>query len=360
MSIKKNDNLDVCALNNIHLDNNTMLEQESISINYPKYSTDVSEHLNNKFCSSEDENLSLVTNNKRSKYTNNVISCSESIFDICLDTIDSIPDFPIETDESLARKRVIADNCSKTITGLKSCSDLSKFSNSSNFEEFDYLDDRERLDEYITTDINKNYQELQDEFYKNFYEKIELEDIAKSSNYNNECFCYYCKNNLILPDFEIINFINSHLESNKNSKYLLLVFRLCPRIFSNYDVMANKQLRKYIRNYLGISDDFSNDKSSETSSLNDLNNVIILNQYLSKITGCLNSYIYENLFHQPNLKYVDYVKCDSCKNYMCPKHTYLSNCYYAKCKSCNIKTWTICGWCKSGFNEDIACKYLHH
>jgi hypothetical protein len=183
---------------------------------------------------------------------------------------------------------------------------------------------------------------------KEFYEKPEEEENLKSTNYNNEHFCYYCKNYMVMPDYEIINFLKFHLSLKKYSKYLILVFRLCPFIFNYINVMENKYLRKFIFNYLNISDCYSN-----------AINLDIFNKYNEKYGCYLKTHVYENLFHQPNLTFFDYIKCDSCKKYLCPMHRYLSNCYYKKCQICNNKLWTICGWCKSSFNEEIACKYIH-
>jgi hypothetical protein len=318
-----------------------------------------------------------------SEYNNHVVSCSEtyntkSFLDCALDIKDQtyntksfldcaldikdpthidhliiddliIDDLQYEviTDEPLARKRF--DN-TNGIPISSSYQDLSKLE----FGGTNDWDDKELMDDYILDTQCYDPSVLsvaQENFYKNFYEKTELEESAKSSNYENECFCHYCKNYLVLPQFEILNFLNSHFTLNKNSKYLILVFRLCPDIFSDCDILTNKYLKRYIMNYLNLSNIIAD-------STENFKNIVI-NQYLSKISNSFNSHIYEILFHQSNLKYIDYVKCDSCKNYMCPKHTYLSNCYFAKCKYCNTKTWTICGWCKPGFNEEIACKYLH-
>jgi hypothetical protein len=380
---KKIDNLDVCIINNISLNiDNTqkMSESEFILINYPQPHISISK---------------FITNNKISEYNNDVVSCSDTyntksfldcasvrsdptyntksfldcasvrsdptyntkeILD-CASDILIIDDrqYEVITDEPLARKRF--DNTNYIpISKSSSYQDLSKleFNNLDDLDNLDDWDDKELMADYI---LDTQYlipftpPTVEENFYKNFYEKLELDEVAKSSNYDNECFCHYCKNYLVLPQFEILNFLDSHFTLNKNSKYLILVFRLCPEIFSDCDILTNKYLKKYIMNYLNlynlIYDSTENFKN------------IVINQYFSKISNSFNSHIYEILFHQSNLKYIDYVKCDSCKNYMCPKHTYLSNCYFAKCKCCNTKSWTICGWCKPGFNEEIACKYLH-
>jgi hypothetical protein len=368
---KKIDNLDVCLLDNINLDIDSpspnptsnieshMSESESIVINYPQPNMEVSKHIiNNGPCVTMKRKW---TSPKKIKFVNQIISCSEPDFNIGDNSEPEIGDEARdetsdenEKDGLLARKRSDS-NDSKAIGKHSSYVDLS------NFEEFDYLDDREIIDDYVVLeDLIEIQKKSQENFYKIFYETEEPAEIKKSSNYNNECFCHYCKNNLILPNYEIINFLDSHLLLGKNPKYLLLVFRLSPNIFSNYNVMDNKHLRKYIINYLNIVEEQKpKSDSPELSKFNNLRDMIILNQYLLKIKPSFNSHIYEVLFHQPNLKYTDYVKCDSCKNYQCPKHAYLSNNYYAKCRICKEKSWTICGWCKPGFIEEIACKYLH-
>ncbi len=223
------------------------------------------------------------------------------------------------------------------------------------------LDELTELNELKKDILSSNYSEsalyniVQKDFYKIFYERPEQEEIYKSSNYNNQFFCYYCKNYLVLAESEITLFLKIHMLLNLNSKYLILVFRLRPNIFLNYDIMMNKYLRKYIMNYLNLTDEIFDNKAD-----NYFNDMIILNQYFTIINKSVNAHIFEILFHQLNLKYCDYLKCDSCKNYMCPKHIYLANCYFAKCKICNSNNWTICGWCKPNFNEENACEYIHN
>lgn len=192
------------------------------------------------------------------------------------------------------------------------------------------------------------------DYAKDFYNKAEDIDIINSSNYNNEHFCYCCKNYMILPDYEKINFLNFHLSEKKYSKYLILVFRLYPQIFSFSSAMNNCHIRKYILNYLNLNDKIVEDETEQM-----LIDLSIFNKYENVSGYNLKYHIYENLFHQPNLKYCDYIKCDNCKNYLCPKHVYLSNCYYNKCNICFDRFWTICGWCKTTFNEELACKYIH-
>lgn len=192
-----------------------------------------------------------------------------------------------------------------------------------------------------------------EEMYKEIYERSESEDIKSSIDYDNMKFCYCCEQNLILPIYEITNFIRHHLLLNKYSKYLIIVFRLCPTIFLDYDVSENKHLKKYILDYISSKDKCEIDTGNSIFA-----NLNLVNQYELCTRKSSNSHIFEILFHQENLKYTDYIKCDSCKQYLCPMHTYLGNCIYKKCNYCD-KRWTICGWCKSEFNEEYACKYIH-
>jgi hypothetical protein len=217
-------------------------------------------------------------------------------------------------------------------------------------EDMDELDDDFKFLDFL---LNEEKQEpiTLNEIYAEFYGRGESIDIKSSTDYNNLQFCYYCKNNMVLPNTEIHNFLNTHMSFKKNSKYLNMVFRLCPNIFRNYNVMENKYIRNYILEYLNIKETYYN--NLQKNSFTDFD---IMCQYETKTV--YNSHIYENLFYQPKLEYSDYIKCDSCKNYICPIHNYLSNCLFRDCNFCT-KKWSICGWCKGDFNEEIGCKYIH-
>jgi len=244
-----------------------------------------------------------------------------------------------------------------------------KYSNKINLDEINL--DETNLDnkDFIEIDLDKfeidinpySLTEEHEKLYKIYYEREE--DLLNNSlNYSNELFCCYCRNHEVLPEHEILNFLNEHIFQNPNinKQYLILVFRLKPELFYNLSILNNKHLKKYILSYLNID---IKDLNNEINLLNENEQKIkyteILNLYYKKIENCVNMYLFKILFHQSNLKYNDYVKCDSCKNYLCPKHRYLSNIYYAKCKCCMHKNWIICGWCKPGFNEFYACKFLH-
>lgn len=220
-----------------------------------------------------------------------------------------------------------------------------------NFESEKMLVLNEEKDTVIKEE--KNFSQMtEEEIFKLFIEQGEDPETEFSSDYSNENFCFFCKKYEVLPVSEIVNFLESHYINNKNNKYLLLVFRLKPDIFINFDIMNNNYLKKYIISYLRL-------KNYDYSTQNINLDLAIKYQYYNTITNTFNTHIYETHFHQPNLKYTNYVKCDYCKNYMCPKHVYLSNCYFHLCNICKEKTWSICGWCKPIFNEYMACQYIH-
>jgi hypothetical protein len=220
-----------------------------------------------------------------------------------------------------------------------------------NFDEKYYNEDE--FLEFIFSEQQPITPPTLEEIYKNMYECEESYDIRGTTNYNNMHFCYYCKQNLVIPAGEITKFLNYHVYSKKYSKYLLIVFRLFPSIFIGYNILENKFLKKFILDYLSFKEHCKFEiEFAEFASLK------LINEYELQTRNNLNSHIFENIFYQENLKYTDYIKCDSCKNYLCPMHIYLGNCIYKCCDICN-KKWTICGWCKPDFNEEYACKYIH-
>jgi hypothetical protein len=308
-------------------------------------------------------------------------SCSNTDLDSCSNT-DSLNDIFDDYYEIRCEPDANID-FTNSETDVSPCVTFNEFetlpdiSSCVNFGEFETLDE---IEEYIkgSVDTNNEFTKTHEEICKIFYERddTEREDLKREiseRDYSNESFCAYCKSHQVLPDFEIYNFMDKHLmtDSNITKKYLIMIFRLRPDIFFNYDVLSNKHLRKYILSYLRMNNISIEHDGACTDvdkvckfDLGDpremfFRNTKIMNQYYSKVFGSVNAYVYENLFHQPNLKFEDYLKCDSCKNYMCPKHIYLSNCYFGTCNYCKVRNWSICGWCKPGFNEYFACKYLH-
>lgn len=200
----------------------------------------------------------------------------------------------------------------------------------------------------LLDEITKENDISNDVLNKYFYDRTENYKTEKTTDYTNQNFCYYCSNYMVLPNQEMDNFLNNHFKINKYSKYLFLVFRLCPYIFYSVDVMSNKYLEKFILTDLNLQSDYDKNKKFD-----------IFNDYNIKNGFQLKPFVFENLFHQPKLNFCDYIKCDICKNYLCPMHVSLSNCFHKKCNICSDKIWNVCGWCKFDFEEHIACKYIH-
>ena len=335
---KKIDIFDSCYNDN-NTNNNTydnMLE-DSIVINYPK--SDLGLHsLTDNHTMNISEFLSIVEDKKRTNSKDKkqeLISCSNFYHELS------------EIEEPLKRTRIDTETNEPTRTNY---TEICNKEEKEEEKEIKVLSDDEINDDdlfnFIMSDNYTYIPPSTEEIYKELYESDETSDIMNSSDYDNSHFCFYCKNYLVLPNFETINFLKTHLIDKKNYKYLLLVFRLCPSIFDIKHILGNKYLKKYVYDYLGI-------KEPKTSDL------VILNQYSIKVGTNFKPHVFENLFHQPDLKYTDYIKCDSCKNYLCPMHIHLGSCTYKKCEVCNDKTWMICGWCKVDFKEEYACKYIH-
>lgn len=168
----------------------------------------------------------------------------------------------------------------------------------------------------------------------------------------NKIICDCCQKYLIIPNDRVNNFLIYHLNLKKKSKYLILIFRLCPYLFS-YDIMIlNKYLREIFFNWIGYT------RSSNLELSMYLENKEMQNIYLNYQTKELTSFVYELYFHQQNIEYIDHVKCSICNFHLCPLHLYLANCDYSKCTYCE-KKWIICGWCKPIFQESAACKFVH-
>lgn len=220
-----------------------------------------------------------------------------------------------------------------------------------------YEKEIENLDRKLGQIPNTNRNNTE-KYYKQIYSLCEREPDNKT-NYNNTNFCVCCKNQLVIPDTEINNFVNAHINTTKKKyiKYLLTVFRLCPKMLPFSFIMSNKFLREYIYNYLKLPDNFKNNLNKRT--VLDINSdYLVYNTYMTKTNRKITPFVYEIYFHQPNLNYDDYSKCSICCNYICPMHLYLSNSIYSHCNLCGGR-WLICGWCKPSFNEYYACKFIH-
>lgn len=205
-------------------------------------------------------------------------------------------------------------------------------------------------DDYISI---SNYEDFEDIslFRNDNYDRDLVLYTSTTTDYSNHNFCHYCRKGQIIPEFEIFNFIQHHIKLKKQSKYLIILFRLCPYAFTSFDVVSNKHLKKYMMDFLNLKN---------TSVITDS---MLFDIYSRKATQILSENVYENLFHQHNLNFTDYIKCDICESYICPMHIYLSNCYFAPCNLCNSKKknnkWSVCGWCKSNLNEFYYCDLLH-
>lgn len=372
---KKIDIFDICTISNSTINNmttniietNKLPENGIIAITYPHLYSLTSDLKNDII--SEEQSITNMAIMKYKKENMSEIDLLDDCLDECSDKwLDNFYDVMSEFDEEnidFATYNVINyDQHVVSETDFDTIKRTIPLNKSKSYVNFNECVKDDELEEYILTqDSTKSSLPTgHEEICKMFYERNEPILNTKSSDYSNESFCSCCKIYQTLPDFEIYNFLNKYLitNTNRNIKYLIIVFRLRPEIFSRCDIMMNKHLRKYIFSYLSINNTNPYNLILENSEEIFFKNISVLNEYFSKITGTINTYIYENLFHQPNLNFTDYVKCDSCKNYMCPMHTYLANCYFAKCRSCNVQNWSICGWCKPGFNEDFACKYLHN
>lgn len=199
--------------------------------------------------------------------------------------------------------------------------------------------------------------------YKTIYQTNNDNDLDKNKDYySNHLFCKFCSEYKVLPENEISNFIDYHINVLNNNKsiifkkkilkYLTLVFRVCPNLFQFDNIIYCDYLRKLFFNLIGTNE-------KDYISLNDmyLNNELYY-KYIAITKKKMTPFVYEIYFYQPDLKYESYTKCTICKGYMCPIHFYLSNSYCSKCTYCE-QYWTVCGWCKDFFNEEYACKYIH-
>jgi hypothetical protein len=227
-------------------------------------------------------------------------------------------------------------------------------------DDYNYITDL-NFDEGNKNDNNEIKPLTDEQKSERIYEYIYLicnGEPVKNTNYSNESFCVCCKSQLILPHNEVNNFLNSHFDVKKkiNIKYLLLVFRLCPYYFSMDYLMKNPILKNKMIEHLKSIGKISNDELTSINS-NEQGEIILYDKYFSFINQ-VTPFAYEIYFHQPNLTFMDYIKCSICRGYMCPMHYYLSNSSCIKCTYCD-KNWLVCGWCKPNFNEFYACKFIH-
>jgi hypothetical protein len=206
----------------------------------------------------------------------------------------------------------------------------------------DIINRRIKEEEYNETKKTYNH-------YYNLYFDDKTYINNKIHNYNNLEFCHYCNTHQVIPIGELPNFMYMHLINNKNPRYLKILYRIHPEYFLGIDITKNKHLKSIIQNEFG-----SIASSEEVNSPN-------FNKYINNYSFSFDrTFRFEINFHQENLTFCDYIKCNLCHGYLCPMHIYLTNFHNAKCNICGIKSWNVCGWCKPMFNEYWACKILHN
>jgi hypothetical protein len=157
---------------------------------------------------------------------------------------------------------------------------------------------------------------------------------------DNKCYC--CKNYLIIHELLQYKFIEKY-KKNKEflddnipqqlpSKYIKMLFRLKPKLFSGLNLENYKYLDSLKFNY-----NINNDNLS---------------------------FLFETYFYQPNISYDDYIICTICLKDYCPIHTILNEFFMKKCNCCS-KYWNICAWCKNDYlfeqfdcNNKIIDEYI--
>jgi len=170
------------------------------------------------------------------------------------------------------------------------------------------------------------------------FEEINLNNSDKFLD--NKCYC--CKNYLIIHELLQYKFIEKY-KKNKEflddnipqqlpSKYIKMLFRLKPKLFSGLNLENYKYLDSLKYNYYINNDNLS--------------------------------FLFETYFYQPNISYDDYIICTICLKNYCPKHTILNEFFMKKCNCCS-KYWNICAWCKNDYlfeqfdcNNKIIDEYM--
>ena len=137
--------------------------------------------------------------------------------------------------------------------------------------------------------------------------------------------CYLCLNQCLIHERYIDKFITNNLHSRRNKKYVIMLFRLAPYLFSKYD-LSNSVL-------CGIHIPFQE-----------------LNQSYD--------FIFNVYFHQPHLTFSDYEICDNCSQHICPMHQKYNPINYKRCHYC-LKGWCVCLNCMYSSSEKALCDKLH-
>lgn len=141
-----------------------------------------------------------------------------------------------------------------------------------------------------------------------------------------ENLCNMCKKKEVIHENYLLKFITKNLNSTKNKKYLVILYRLAPHLFI----------------YLDLS----------KTVLSDINSPIKYNAQGSY------EFIFNIYFHQPDLNVCDYEVCDHCDSFICPIHLKFNPMKYKKCNYCP-KTWCICMNCICSNTEKNLCNKIH-
>jgi len=193
--------------------------------------------------------------------------------------------------------------------------------------EYDILDDEFDEDdsfyeeiEFVILDKNDLNKIIEEDYYV-----LNIYNI--SSDYSNKCFCYYCINyfNIHKTDYEYL--LDKYYYNNKNTKILILLYRLWTDLFMNIDISTHKVLANI---NIPLTKSFEHWR-----------------------------FIFDIYFYQPNLILDDYAQCDICKICICPLHQEICPFLYKKCIICNKKNWSLCGKCKNKYIPGYICNKYH-
>lgn len=137
--------------------------------------------------------------------------------------------------------------------------------------------------------------------------------------------CHMCANYILISNLYAREFIEQNWNSQRNKKYMVMLFRLLPFLFQGFDLSTS--VLKDIEIPFGTSDE-----SFE--------------------------YVFNGYFHQPHLTAADYEICDACGVHLCPIHLKLNPMCFDKCNHCK-KNWCICLQCINSTNEKDMCQIVH-
>lgn len=181
-------------------------------------------------------------------------------------------------------------------------------------------------DTYINDNNLQEYNLLQEELYGLHVYNIQ-------NDYSNKKFCFYCIYYSDIYKHDYKELLERYYYQHKYSKILLLLFRLFPSLFKNIDYSQHKILSNV---------------QSMSNTMEIINNK---NEY--------RYHIYDIFFHQTNLYFEDYTKCDICGICACPLHEKICLFLYMKCFICKEKIWCLCSKCKVLYNPGYICSKYH-